>query len=533
MAFHMVVSRLSLLLAVIFALSLFTVQPSRIVSSGTIVDHDIVGNVTWSKSGSPYIIRGYISVIGSLTIEPGVVVIIESGGIAVSGKLIAMGSQREPVVLNASEAFNVDVKSGSEIYIANTITEKTLNISSDNSAVNIVNISGSSVVISKSISSKILIDGAKLDAIWLNQTVINTTTTYVGGSKIQIVPNEYIFFKDSEITIRNAYLIYGFSSNVYIERCRLFIDNVTALLGISAPFIANRSYIVINNAITLAITMFYVYDTDVAITNSIIINGRGILVHWFMNIVRDRVTFIANYNTFYNLNPLPKIIPGKNAIVVLSVGNGAFFDLKYNFWGDTSYYINPPYIYPSNVTIIVEPRLSQPATSLLQEMDVKIDPPIPALGRQLSIDMQPKYPDMVYVLFIFYTERWWAPTYIMSRNGSFTVTISENMLLVAVAYSKPLKYIFGKEIEVRPVKSVTEAYTATYRETYTETVYRVSTVTITSTKTVPVIITQPQPTTVTLTHVERAQGVPIELAIAIVVIAVAATAATMRVLVRR
>jgi len=62
-------------------------------------DHaNITGNVTWTRSGSPYYIPRSISVIGTLTIEPGVVVKFDQGaGLLVSGVLNAVGTAADPI----------------------------------------------------------------------------------------------------------------------------------------------------------------------------------------------------------------------------------------------------------------------------------------------------------------------------------------------------------------------------------------------------------------------------------------------------
>ncbi|RLG77594.1 MAG: hypothetical protein DRO14_02065 [Thermoprotei archaeon] len=97
-----------LILPAIFVMILMfvtnTITVTSVAEKGTIIDHDIEGNVTWTKEGSPYIITRTVAVRGILTVEPGVTILWNYNvNLYVYGKVVIKGTSEEPVVLNTTE----------------------------------------------------------------------------------------------------------------------------------------------------------------------------------------------------------------------------------------------------------------------------------------------------------------------------------------------------------------------------------------------------------------------------------------------
>ncbi|MDP2665307.1 MAG: right-handed parallel beta-helix repeat-containing protein, partial [bacterium] len=76
------------------------------VFADTIIDADseISENTVWTKTDSPYIVQGWLMVDqgATLSIEPGVVVQFDSGGIDVLGRLLVKGTSDEPVTFTSA-----------------------------------------------------------------------------------------------------------------------------------------------------------------------------------------------------------------------------------------------------------------------------------------------------------------------------------------------------------------------------------------------------------------------------------------------
>ncbi|GAB4533647.1 MAG: hypothetical protein Kow0063_15900 [Anaerolineae bacterium] len=73
----------------------------------TLIVSDIVGNMTWTPAGSPYVINGTIAVYsGTLTIEPGVTVRFNDDAeliIQSSARLVAIGTPGQPITFTSSD----------------------------------------------------------------------------------------------------------------------------------------------------------------------------------------------------------------------------------------------------------------------------------------------------------------------------------------------------------------------------------------------------------------------------------------------
>jgi len=78
----------------------FSLLPNS-VKAETLIDGNIMGNIIWSFSQSPYVVSGQVSVTegATLTIEPGVVVkfLDVTSGLYVSGSLAVQGTESQPV----------------------------------------------------------------------------------------------------------------------------------------------------------------------------------------------------------------------------------------------------------------------------------------------------------------------------------------------------------------------------------------------------------------------------------------------------
>jgi uncharacterized repeat protein (TIGR01451 family) len=72
-------------------------------TAGSIVNQHVLTNTTWTKAGSPYTVTlpsFYIGSNATLTIEPGVVVVISpGGGFTVEGRLLAQGIPGDPILI--------------------------------------------------------------------------------------------------------------------------------------------------------------------------------------------------------------------------------------------------------------------------------------------------------------------------------------------------------------------------------------------------------------------------------------------------
>ena len=71
--------------------------------AATDITDDIVSDTEWGTSGNPYIVSSGLAIQSgaTLTIEPGVIVQINSGGIDVLGRLLAVGTPDEPVLFTS------------------------------------------------------------------------------------------------------------------------------------------------------------------------------------------------------------------------------------------------------------------------------------------------------------------------------------------------------------------------------------------------------------------------------------------------
>lgn len=76
------------------------------VEAGTVVTGDIVKDTTWTPSGSPYWVYGSIDILGgvTLTIEPGVEVKFNYGGIWVYGNILAIGDSANRITLTTNSS---------------------------------------------------------------------------------------------------------------------------------------------------------------------------------------------------------------------------------------------------------------------------------------------------------------------------------------------------------------------------------------------------------------------------------------------
>ena len=74
----------------------------------TIVDTNIFENTTWTKVGSPYLVQNEIAIDqnATLSIEPGVIVQVDFGGIDVLGRLLVRGTSNEPVLFTSPTRWN-------------------------------------------------------------------------------------------------------------------------------------------------------------------------------------------------------------------------------------------------------------------------------------------------------------------------------------------------------------------------------------------------------------------------------------------
>jgi hypothetical protein len=89
--------------------SLVALAVASSVSAQTYVTDDISTDTIWNPAGSPYVLQGQIWVLSSstLTIEPGVVVEVESGGhlwIASGSSICAVGTQSDQILFTSASA---------------------------------------------------------------------------------------------------------------------------------------------------------------------------------------------------------------------------------------------------------------------------------------------------------------------------------------------------------------------------------------------------------------------------------------------
>ncbi|MCD6340830.1 MAG: hypothetical protein J7L51_02640, partial [Desulfurococcales archaeon] len=422
----------SVLLLVLLVLGTIFV-PTNVVASdegGTVIDHDIEGEVVWTKEGSPYIIQGDITIRGALVVEPGVVIRQVLGSITLEGKLVINGTPEEPVVLEAEDipmTWELIAVEGSEVYMNYVYLDVPLVMQLLNAKAEITNVWGTAVDIMETVGSDILIENVTVCGITFIPPVFGRVIDIVNGEGVFIVQDKAV--RESNIVIRNAFVKgeIGQCSNggfaPYIEETSLIMENVTALLGIHVS--ANMSNIKMDKVSTTEMLLQMLYDTDVTITDSVVMNGRGIFIEEFRNILRDKVTFTMHRTTFYNITKTSIYDIAPKALEVVRSGRNAHFDISYNYWDDAVYEIWDLEDNPSeNVTD--KPKLVEPTIDILENLEVEVEPPIPIVGATIEIKVYPEL-ENAYYMMLYTIGASTTKHFMETTSGTFALEVEDDV----------------------------------------------------------------------------------------------------------
>ncbi|RLG77595.1 MAG: hypothetical protein DRO14_02070 [Thermoprotei archaeon] len=253
-----------------------------------------------------------------------------------------------------------------------------------------------------STNAGIVIENADLWQIYMPESAgrmpveVNGKSVFVGNP---------VVLKNSKLILRNVFVkmsigaipypLRDFSPTTftsYIDTCYVEFSNVTAMWGIG--FATNYTTIKMDRVTALEFILQWAFDTDVTITNSAFMYGRGIYTEFYEAVLKDKVVFTIHNTTFYET----KLDNSKRAITVYA-DKTAYFDLRNNYWGDTSYYIQ------GTSNIEVEPKLGEPTVELPPEITVELNPPYPLIGGTVELIIKPKLENAYYILYYWYGEK--------------------------------------------------------------------------------------------------------------------------------
>lgn len=293
------ISSRSVIAFVLLLLSvLYTNTNTTIAVEGTIIESDIVGNVTWTKDRSPYIIITSIAINGTLIIEPGTTVVFANGiSLKIRGSIIANGSENDPIV------FKLVNPEGETNFIVLEMYGGTLMLKSTEVSIPYLFLSGRAT---SGIPSWVLVTGK---FIFINSRINNMILRWTTH-----------LITDSLIVFNDTFVRGGFGTG--------------GLLGIIYPMEIYNSNIVIDKSILINGIDIKGHGVNMTITGSFL---RGLSLYLDSG---SRVSINSSSIAFGSINlggDRTSEIVARSCIIY---GNSPVYidraDVRYNWWGDSS-----------------------------------------------------------------------------------------------------------------------------------------------------------------------------------------------------
>ena len=241
-------------------------------SSGTSVIGIIGENTTWTKENSPYNLTGPVLVNATvtLTIEPGVIVNLNSYYIRVYGSLIARGNSTDTICFNGGQITGVNC------IIENSI----LNSTSTQGAKSLINniiinaeVEGGSIISNTIISAKV--SGSPI----ISNTIINGEISVMLGTGVVISNNTITNPEGSGISCNG----YAYISDNVIYGCKTGINayTITLIIGGDAPaYPTIERNLILNNNVGITIDLYRRFEPGTLcptiVNNTISKNSIGI-----------------------------------------------------------------------------------------------------------------------------------------------------------------------------------------------------------------------------------------------------------------